>query len=237
VKSRRELGSTNHYNYWDEDSDHDSGSRRNFILMLPRIHIHIGFEPLDTFHIIIQSLVLLQLIHEARVRIDEPPSLAYVEVSLVVSHIVLLHQICNNDGGGPGHPEMAMNEHASLLEPFFNEGVGHREVGQEIGLRSVVGPNEEGADVCISKSRLRKTVRLNGEHMGDVKLPKHSRVRSCPGIAQVEARENLAVARLCAEVNFVIERLSGPVLEACERHHWVWDAKESDNERASQHHH
>lgn len=112
---------------------------------------------------------------------------------------------------------MAVNKHVSFLQSFVDESIGHGEVWQEMGLRSVVGPNEESADVGVCKSGFREPMGFNCEDMTDVKASQHIFVSGCPCIAEVEARDYLAVTSLSAEVDFVVNSLSGPVLDASER--------------------
>lgn len=105
---------------------------------------------------------------------------------------------------------MAVNKDVSFLKSFVDKSVGHWEVRQEVGLRSVIGPNEEITDVGICKSGFGEAVGLNREDMTDVKASKNISVCSCSGIAEVEARDDLAVTGLSAEVDFVVDRLPGP---------------------------
>lgn len=168
-----------------EDADDDSCERCDLVLVLPCVHIHVSLEPVEAVDVVVQPLVLPQLIHEARVRVDEPPPLPHIHERLLECQFVLLHDIRDDNRGGPGYSEMAMDEHVSLLQALVDKGVGHWEVGQEMGLRSVIGPNEERANIGISESGFREPMRLNGENMGDVKSTQHFGVcrRAC--IAEV----------------------------------------------------
>lgn len=203
--------------------------------MLSGIHVHIRFEPVESIHVVIQSLVLPQLVDKPRVGVYEPPPLPHIHERLLKRQLVLLHNVGDDERGGPGYSEMAVHQHVSLLQSFVDESVGHWEVGQEMGLRSVVGPNEESADVGIRERGFWKPVGFDREHMGDVKASEDIFVccRSC--IAEVEARDYLAVASLCAKVDFMVYSPSGPILKARERHNGVRNAEESNNEGTSQH--
>lgn len=193
-----ECESTHQDSKRDEDAYDDSCQRRNLVLVLPRIHVHIRLEPIETIHVVVQPLVFSKLTHEARVGVDEPPSLPNIHKRLLECQFIFVHYICNDDRGGPGYSEMAVDEHISFLQSLIDEGVGHWEVGQDMGLRSVVGPNEECANIGISKSRFRQPMCFDREHMGDVKPLKDFGVGCCSGIAEVEARDYLAIARLIA---------------------------------------
>lgn len=67
--------------------------------MLPRIYVHIRLEPVESIHVVIQSLVLLQLGDEARVRVDESPPLPHIHERLLEGQLVFLHDVGNDQGG------------------------------------------------------------------------------------------------------------------------------------------
>lgn len=76
---------------------------------------------------------------------------------------------------------------------------------------------------------------LDREHMGDLKMFKNIAVSCGLSIAEVEPWEDLAVAGVVTEVNFVVQVLSGPVFEPMECLCRLGQAQEGNDERAAEH--